>query len=255
MTHDPTPDPNLWRPQISDIGFATGLLTRLPIRVNGDAALARGAGAAWAYGVVGMMLGAGFWISVGILTGLGVAPLAAVLTSLALVAVTTGAMHFDGLADVLDGFWGGWTKSRRLEIMKDSQLGVYGTVGLVLVLALQTTLWAQVHTNLWTVMALFSFSRALMLVPMAFVPHARSQGLSHAVGTPTRATAIVGLGIGGGVMLIVSVPAFAVMVASAISICWIAHRKIGGQTGDVLGATQVLTETAGLLVIAASLPH
>ncbi len=101
------------------------------------AATARGALAAWAYPLVGVVVGGLGAVTGALALWLGLpAPLAAGLVLLAMIAVT-GALHEDGLADTADGFWGGWDRARRLEIMKDSQIGSYGVIALILSLGLR----------------------------------------------------------------------------------------------------------------------
>lgn len=244
-----TQNPTRWRPAPSDIGFAAGLLTRLPIPVNAQAAMDRGAGAAWAYSLVGAGLGLVFWAILSASAWAGVPLMVGSLCAMAALTIITGAMHLDGFADVLDGFWGGWDVDRRLAIMKDSQLGVYGVVGLVLILGMQAVLWTDVGPQLWTIMAVFAFSRAMMLVPMVILPHARADGLSRSVGTPPKTAVIFAILIGAALLVPVSLTMGLVMAAVALLITALADKKINGQTGDVLGATQVSTETVGLVVL------
>ena len=108
-------------------GFA--LLTRLPLPNHQGT----GARSAWAWPLVGAVLGAfGAALSSGALW-LGVTPGVTAVLVLALGAMLTGGLHEDGLSDTADGLYGGWTKARRLEIMKDSRVGSYGVLALVLV--------------------------------------------------------------------------------------------------------------------------
>lgn len=242
---------------ISDIPAALGLLSRLPVPVDFDAARARGPKAAWAYPVAGAGLAviAACLAQIALWSGLS-APLVAAL-SLAVLIVTTGAMHEDGLADCADGLWGGWDAARRLEIMKDSHIGVYGVLALILGLLLR---WQALSVaidagHLWAALiATAMISRAMMVPVMARLPHARTTGLSHSVGRPPIATARVAeciavlaaillLGWNG---LVVLLAAFLAATACAL----IAKAKINGQTGDILGATQNLTEISVLVTLA-----
>jgi len=115
-----------WR----DVPAALGLLTRLPVPVDTDHATARAAKAAWAYPLVGLVLALLLAVIGWLASGLMPEIRAAIL--LAAGVIITGALHEDGLADAVDGLWGGWDKARRLEIMKDSHIGAYGVIGLVL---------------------------------------------------------------------------------------------------------------------------
>ncbi|MEL6640743.1 MAG: adenosylcobinamide-GDP ribazoletransferase, partial [Pseudomonadota bacterium] len=113
-----------------DVPAALGLLTRLPIPVDAEKAQARGAAAAWAYPIVGLVLGAILVCAAWGLSALGVPEEVTALLLIATAVVITGALHEDGLADSADGLWGGWDKTRRLEIMKDSSIGAYGVLAL-----------------------------------------------------------------------------------------------------------------------------
>lgn len=240
-----------------DLRLALGLLTRLPIRVDMDRATDRGAKAAWAYPLVGCILGALCAMLASALIALGVPlPLTAGLV-LALSVILTGAMHEDGLADSADGLWGGWDRTKRLDIMKDSRVGVYGVCALILAFLLRWGALTEVFQTaaLWpALIAAAALSRGAMLGVMAALPHARADGLSSSVGRPSRDTAA----LGGAVAVLISclcgywwLPLVA--IAAAVACGAIAKAKIGGQTGDTLGATQQVTEIALLATLAAAL--
>ncbi len=147
MTSDDTTHPRAF-----DIAAALGLLTRLPIPVDATRAGTRGAAAAWAWplagAVVGVLGAAGGMVAL----WLGLSPGIAAAIVLGTQMMATGALHEDGLADSADGLWGGWDRARRLAIMKDSHIGTYGVLALVIVtlvrwsalttLASTGTLWA-----------------------------------------------------------------------------------------------------------------
>ena len=189
------------------------------------------------------------------------------LFALAISAMLTGAFHEDGLADVADGFGGGATREDRLEIMKDSRIGTYGTLILIITLMARASLLAALLTLppisiLVLVAGAAAFSRALMVDLLWATRPARQGGLSVLAGQPSRNTtllalAIGGLGAGAGGSLILSTGAgMLALVAGGLAVAIIrslAMRKIGGQTGDVCGAAQVLAETAMLTVYAAAL--
>ena len=242
--------------QFSDIPAAIGLLTRLPMPVDSEAATKRGAGAAWAYPIAGLLVAviAGTVGQVALWIGLP-AQVVAVFVLLALI-VPTGALHEDGLADSADGLWGGWTKERRLEIMKDSRIGAYGVVALVLSLMLRgAALNVLIQADLmWPALLIAAtFSRASMVALMSRLPNARSNGLSQSVGRPSLQVA----GIAAGIALLVAL-IFApfsllwliILTALAVIGCGaLAHFKIGGQTGDILGATGQIVEITVLVAL------
>lgn len=241
----------------SDVTAALGLLTRLPLSVDMVRAQARGARAAWAYPVAGAVVGA---IAAGIVSlalWLGLSEMIAAGLALAGLAFLTGAMHEDGLADSFDGFWGGWETTKRLAIMKDSQIGTYGVLALIMSVglrwgALTAIIAAGMH---WpALIAVAAVSRSAMVPVMAALPHARSNGLSHQVGRAPVQIAWIALTLGFIIcVLSVGLATLPVVIcAFVITSLWAAtaRQKIAGQTGDVLGATQQLNEIVLLIVLA-----
>ena len=240
-----------------DLGAALGLLTRLPVHVDTARATARGAAAAWAYPVVGMLIGLKQAVTLALLIWLGVPVAISAALVLALAVVLTGALHEDGLADTADGLWGGWDKARRLAIMKDSHIGSYGVIALALTLLLR---WlglvaiAGFGGFALVLVVIAALSRASMVGVMAALTHARDGGLSRSVGRPSPRTAFVAVGIAAALAVLGGY--FALVFVAAVTACicaWIAREKIGGQTGDILGAVQQLTEVALLVAVAAIL--
>ncbi len=246
---------------MNDLLIACSLLTRLPLPNanwnNGDRPAAR---ASWAYPLVGLLVGL-----IAVVTGaLGEAMqlyhgVVAILMLFAL-CVTTGAMHEDGLADCADGFWGGWEKARRLEIMKDSAIGTYGVLALIAAFALK---WASVSSLLannavpvWVIILPAIMSRAAMVAVMELLPNAKGDGLSSQTGRPGKPAMWVAIGF--GICAAVLAPANAFLLTCVVSLFagvvgLIALRKIGGQTGDVLGACQVVTEVSLLVALSAAI--
>ena len=242
----------------SDVTAALGLLSRLPITVETDRTSERGGLAAWAFPLVGLILAliAGAVTQAALWLGLP-SSLAAGLT-LAILIITTGAMHEDGLADSADGLWGGWDKDHRLKIMKDSFIGTYGMLALALGLVLRWSALTLIleHGMLWpAILACAMLSRAVMVPMMVFLPHARTEGLSHSVGRPPVQTAYVALAIAAAATLLLfqlwALWLVATCALTALACAAIAKSKIGGQTGDILGATQQLTDITALLTLAA----
>ncbi len=242
----------------SDIAAAIGLLTRLPVQVS-DRAATRGARAAWAYPLAGLVVGGLAGSVAWAALALGLAPMLAAGLALAAQVVATGALHEDGLADCADGFWGGWTRERRLEIMKDSHIGTYGVLALLLVTGLRWGALAMLFAQGWVFAPLIvaaMASRAAMVGPMALLPHARATGLAHHVGrAPGVAAGLAGaLALLGALLLAGPVTGLACGVTAALvalGLTRLARARIGGQTGDVLGATQQIAETALLLTLSA----
>ena len=240
-----------------DIFTALGLLSRLPVP-PGDAA--RGAAAAWAFPLAGLILGALAALLGVIAHAFGLpSPLTALIV-LGFLTMATGAIHEDGLADTADGFWGGWTRDRRLEIMKDSRIGTYGVLALILSVAAR---WAALTllfemgggTAAAALLVAAALSRATMPLLMARLPHAREGGLSRSVGVVPSRTAWLALAIGATAALLFTgwsgLPAIAWVLAAALAMGLLARSMIGGQTGDVLGATQQVAEIAILFSLVA----
>ncbi|CTQ49909.1 adenosylcobinamide-GDP ribazoletransferase [Jannaschia donghaensis] len=236
---------------LSDLISAFMLLTRLPVRGTPTPAAAD---AAWAWPLTGLVVaGLASMLGLGALW-LGLSPPAvAALTLLALIAMT-GALHEDGLADMADGFWGGFTPERRLEIMRDSRIGAYGVIALVLSLTIR---WSLIATailllNPLAVVIAAVVSRAPMAVLMRWLPPARTDGLSRGSGVPP----LSGVAIGVALAVAALVPAGMSGIVAGLTVIGVtlgmgvlARRKIGGQTGDVLGATQQLSEIAVLVAL------
>lgn len=238
----------------SDLLSAFALLSRLPLPNH----RATGAASAWAWPLVGAVLGAlGAALASGALW-LGVTPGVTAALVLAMGAMLTGGLHEDGLSDTADGLYGGWTRERRLEIMKDSRVGSYGVLALVLVtLARWSALTAVlVYGGHWAALVVSgALSRAPMALIMALLPNARGEGLSHATGRPAPGTALVALilavAIAAALTGWAAVPLVFAALAAALWLAFSALRRIGGQTGDILGASQQLAEAACLAVLSA----
>lgn len=236
------------RDLIHDVVSALGLLTRFPVNLTA-APLPR---AAWAWPVAGLLVGGlaagggafGLW--------LGLVPGVAAALVLGIEAAATGGLHEDGLADCADGFWGGRDKARRLEIMKDSRVGSYGVLALgIVLLARWAALTALLGTGEWgAILAAAAMSRAPMAVLMAALPNARGSGLSASHGAPSPGVAAqaaaVALALGWLCAGAAVVPMALAMAVSAGLVGLVARAKIGGQTGDVLGAAQQMALVAGL---------
>ena len=244
---------------VADLKAALMFFTRLPIP-NGAAmeegALARATWAAPVAGIVVGLIGAlVYWIA----WKLNLPSLPAAMVALAATVAVTGALHEDGLADVADGFGGGKTVERKLEIMRDSRIGTYGVCALILSFMLRAgALAALADPKLvaFALIAAHAASRATLPAFMAAVLPARTDGLSAGAGTPPKESvgiaAAVGvlmlalmLGIGSGVIAIVFI------LLGFVVLWWLCERQINGQTGDVLGALQQTAEILVLLTAAA----
>lgn len=237
-----------------DLAEALGLLTRLPVHTDGG----RGARAAWAWplagGVVALLAVVVGWamLAMGVPGGIVAA------TVIAVQIVATGALHEDGLADCADGFWGGYDAERRLEIMKDSHVGTYGILALILTVLARWGAVAHLIAADWLFGGLIVaavVSRVPMVALMCWIEPARSSGLSRAVGRPDQDMVVIAALVAGVVGLIcagfAALPIAVVVAALGYGVARLAMAKIGGQTGDVLGASQQICEIGALTVLAA----
>jgi adenosylcobinamide-GDP ribazoletransferase len=233
--------------------------TRLPVNA-GDTAGRSFADAQWAAPLAGLavaLCGAiAFWLA-------GVVGLPSSLAALIAVATTmlaSGALHEDGLSDMFDGFGGGRTRERKLEIMRDSRIGSYGAAALIFSILLRGGALVAIAAPGAAALALIAAhmsARALMPLFMHLLPPARSDGLSAGVGAVRQETATAALVLGGVALLPLGLGA--VIVAAILLVIWtfflkrLAERQIGGQTGDVLGTLEQGAEILVLFVAAAIL--
>ena len=238
-----------------ELRLAFLLLTRLPVPPIAGEAPAMAA-SSWAWPVVGLAVGGISALACIAALAIGLPPVMAAIFALAAGVLATGGMHEDGLADLADGFGGGRTRERKLEIMHDSRIGSYGVIALILALGFRVAAIATLIGEdgpVFALAALAAASRAALPAAIVLMPAARGDGLGRAaVGidpVPARAAAAIGflclmpLGFGAAVLT-----AAAVALASLV-VAWLAMRQIGGQTGDVLGAMQYVAECAGWAAI------
>ncbi len=253
---------NRW---ISVLATSAGFLTRLP--VGRDMALLRLPEAMAGFPLIGALIGMATGLVLWIFSMAGFPSLIAAGLAIAVTVLITGGLHEDGLADVADGFGGGNDPTRKLEIMRDSRIGTYGVIALVLALLIRASALAEIAPlGLVAVLCMLAgcgaFSRALMVWLLHATPAARSDGLGASASGPDASVigmaiglgsvlALTGLWIGAG--FVAAVIAIAAAAALSLGVRILSLRQIGGQTGDVCGAVQMIGETAMLAIAAASL--
>lgn len=234
---------------------ATAFLTRLPIDrrgIVGPADVARGV---VVFPVVGAAVGASAaavaWM-LGLAFPAGVAAVGAVAVEL----ILTGGLHIDGLADTFDGY-GGASRERALEIMRDHAIGVYGAAAIAVDLVWKTVVIAVLIERaggLWMLIAAGAISRATAGVLGSVEPYARPSGGTGGVlgdhGRPAWAVgaAFIGLAIASASGGLRGLIACAAATAAAGVWAWSCRRRLGGMTGDTLGAAVEMTELLVLLV-------
>jgi adenosylcobinamide-GDP ribazoletransferase len=235
--------------------LAVAFLTRLPL-LGGTrpepGALAR---AAWAFPLAGILVGIFGGVAFEIGDWLGLPINAIALIAVAVTVLATGGLHEDGLADTMDGLGGGTDRETALEIMRDSRTGAFGVLALVLSVGLRVAALAALPVPIVAVGALVAahaVSRGLLPTLMLWLDPARSDGLAAEAGRPSppgaTGAALIGflvalIMLGWGHALRATVLAGVAMAVLAL----IARRRIGGYTGDVLGAAQQVGEIVMLL--------
>jgi adenosylcobinamide-GDP ribazoletransferase len=207
--------------------------------------------------LVGILVGAVgalvFWLS-NILLPLEVA----LLISMASTILLTGAFHEDGLADAIDGLGGGWSKEQVLTIMVDSRIGSYGAIGLVMVLLTkyQALSYQTVTLIPVTLIAGNALSRLCAVLVMFTQSYVKAEGKSKPLATKLNITElIIATFFGIAPMAFLEIKLLSALVPVAIVWLWFSAKiksRIGGYTGDCLGAMQQLTEIAFYVGLLAS---
>jgi adenosylcobinamide-GDP ribazoletransferase len=214
--------------------------------------------------LIGLAVGGIWWAA-----RRGWAPPAAAAIAVIADAALTGLLHLDGLADAADGLLPPLSRARRLEVMADPRLGAFGAAGLAIVLLARFGAFASMLPSPLAVAGLWSGSRTAMAVTARAVPYARPAGLASAFlpalaagtrpGTAARLAGPALLGLAGGLLALalafagrgaLGVAAVGAEAVGAAAVVFLAWRRLGGFTGDVLGAAAVVGETVGLLALA-----
>ena len=228
--------------------LAVQFLTRLPVP-DRLATTEEGLGRATAFfPLVGVIVG-GSTAGLYLLALRVVSVPVAVLLALGFAAFITSGFHEDGLADTFDGLGGGWTKERALEIMRDSRIGTYGALALIfLVLGKYIFLTELGREQVWRWMIVAHAASRYTVLPLCrWLPYARPEGQGKLV---AKQITLSGLVIGSLTLLLTLLlfPWRTALIALAVTIVVIFFsglyykRRLGGITGDCLGATNQLTE-------------
>jgi adenosylcobinamide-GDP ribazoletransferase len=236
---------------------ALTFFTRLPVHCRPGPALAA---AAWTFPVAGAVVGALAAAGFALAWLLGLPPLAAALLAVGTGITATGALHEDGLADAVDALGAGGSRGRRLAVMRDSRIGTFGALAVVLSVGLRAA--ALDGLGPWVaaaaLVAAHAGSRALLPLAMTLMPAARADGLGAGAGRPDGPALGWSLGLGAAAVLLALGPgagltAAALAVVAVLAAARLARRAVGGYTGDVLGAIQQTAEIV-ILLTAAALP-
>ena len=243
---------------LDDIALCLVFFTRLPLPVF-DFRGRSLAAAIWAAPIAGLAVGLIGAVVYATAERFGLAMGPAAALALAATLLTTGCLHEDGLSDVADGFGGGKSRGRKLEIMHDSRIGAYGASALGLSLLIRWSALSQFADPaqaLFALLAAHAASRGLLGAFMHLLHPARTDGLS-ASGSVSRETAMAGAVLGAIPLLLLGLGG-AVFALILLGLLFFAFRalclnQIDGQTGDTVGALQQLAEIAILLVASVSL--
>ena len=244
--------------RLNELRMGFMILTRLPVGEIRGAVPSIGA-SSWTWPVVGAAIGALAALAHALAVSAGVPPLLAACLAVLTSALATGGLHEDGLADLADGFGGGRTRERRLEIMRDSRIGSYGALALGFSLVIRICAIATIpHPSIpFALIALGAASRAPLPAALRLMPRARSDGLGSSAADVSEQSALlagiiglvalISLGLGNGLVTALAI----CLVVTSLGL--LAKARIGGQTGDVLGAMQQTAELSGWICLTALL--
>lgn len=238
--------------------LAVGFLTRIPMLAKIDYSQQLMNQSSLYFPLVGLLLGALYSLTFSVLQ-LWLAPVVSILLVITLHLWITGAFHEDGLADSMDALGGGYTVEKRLAIMKDSRIGTYGTVALVMALALKAALLLESPT-IWLALLLApAVSRLTPLLLMGYLSYVtdtdQSKSKPVADGFSRRRLALAA----AFTTLLAVVASFwhsflllwGLLATLGVALLWgrYLRSQLGGYTGDALGASVILSELVLLLLI------
>ncbi|MEM8877477.1 MAG: adenosylcobinamide-GDP ribazoletransferase [Pseudomonadota bacterium] len=251
---------------LADLRGTLSFFTRLPMpgtTDHGPPDFGRAARTAPLAGAVVGLVGGAVFASVAMM---GLTPFVAAFAAIGATIIVTGGLHEDGLADTADGL-GAFDRERRLDIMRDSRIGSYGVLALIVTIGAKAALLAQITGEsgilgvVAAMVAIEGTSRLAALYPLHALSPARSDGLAHSANAPDRGAMIQGMIMAIVLVIVCIVPTIgivatvlAVVAAIAIALAgtrWADHM-LGGHTGDIAGAIQQTTVLVMLAAIAAA---
>ncbi|MCQ8277080.1 adenosylcobinamide-GDP ribazoletransferase [Acetobacteraceae bacterium KSS8] len=247
----------------ADLAAGFGLLTHFPVGwLVRPGQPYRPGRAIWCYPLAGAAIGA--LVGTGLVgaRSIGFGPGLAAAWALCAALLLTGGLHEDGLADLADGCGGGHTPEQRLEIMRDSRIGAFGALALGICLLIRFGAMSALASRpgpetIGILAAACALSRMAML-PVLRLPPARADGLGRSLGTPT-CPVLAGMVLTATLIAVATLPlrlvpgALVVSVVVGWGISRFAVSRLGGRTGDVLGACVMAAECV-LLSLATVLP-
>ena len=240
--------------RLAELQTAFMLLTRIPVG-NLTARMPNLADALWAFPIVGFFVGgiiAGCYL---LMSQIILSSVTAAIFALTAGLLCTGAIHEDGLADCADGFGGGQNKEKKLAIMRDSAIGTFGTLALILVMGFRIFILSSLPAMLEIVLLIVIcavISRFVMVGYLYFLPAVRKEGLGSQASINNMFSLFSASVVVSPALIIGSFVSYNVIIAIlVVAILWgiFAKYQVGGQTGDICGAGQILCETAGWVVL------
>lgn len=241
-----------------DFKLACVFLSRIPLQLKTplpDQALNRSVRCFPVVGTLLGVLGAGvMWVG----NWFGLPVLLCAMLGILTITILSGALHEDGLADVVDGFWGGQTRDDKLRIMRDSRIGAYGVLALIFSIGLRTLALGaidDVQTMGLVLISVATLSRFAPVYMLVRLDPARNNGVASGL------KELEPLIINQGALIALLIPICLLPLGSALLALLFAfialegsarlvRRHIGGQTGDTCGAAQQVTEIAALIYLA-----
>jgi adenosylcobinamide-GDP ribazoletransferase len=242
---------------LQDLKVAALFLTRFPVQVDGRVNMRDLAAAVYAFPVMGAAVGLLGGLGFAAAGWLGLPSLPAALLAVVAMVLATGALHEDGLADTADALGAGGDRERALEIMRDSRIGTFGALALMMTLLARLIALAPMWDPRIVAAVLVAgamASRAVLPVVMLLQPSARADGLAAETGRPEPLRVMLGTFIAIGTVALLlplhlAVPALIAMTVAALLVATWLGRRFGGCTGDTLGAVQQVSEIAFLFAI------
>lgn len=237
------------------------LLTRLPV-VWAPTTLIPLDRTVWAFPLIGLEVGVVGVFAATITLWLHLSPIICAALIIAAELLATGALHEDGLADTVDGLGGGRTRERKLEIMRDSRIGSFGALALMLALLIRASAIAEIvgagHGWIFgCLLAAAAMGRGAMLIPIAALRPARADGLASGLTASSRGRLIAGAALALACSQFApGVPGLCGAAGAIVGGLVLLHhpaKHLGGYTGDTLGATCVVAECCALAGMAAAL--
>lgn len=251
---------------LDDIARATGFLSRLPMPARyfdgHDGSLSRAAGM---FPLAGLVIALCPGLVVVALSWLGANTALTALIALIVLIAVTGALHEDGLADSADALGARGGRDHMLSIMKDSRIGAYGVLALMASFSLRAVALTIILSvaggwnTFLVLLAVAAASRAAMAWHWNELPPARHDGVAVAVGAPDTPAVKLAVGLGIGLFalltlfstgLIPTVLGLGLIALAAWQWTGTVRARLGGHTGDTIGATQQITETVSLAALA-----